>query len=171
MTYDDIADSNAGQMEGRAFGTSGTFNRSKWLSYIRAGAAGGTVAALILLAYQILLGSTSNVLTAFKMPASITLGQATMSKMAPVPIVVAAGLVNNVIIGAWWGLVFGFLLALGGSRWASGGIVTLAMVFGSLIWLLSFYLIAPLIWPWLRPLSSVRLFIGHVFLFGLPLGL
>jgi hypothetical protein len=171
IAYDDVVESNVGQVERRTLGISETFNRSNWFNYIRVGTTGGAVAAFIFLAYQILLSSTSDVVAAFKMPASITLGQAAMSKMSPVVIVVATGLVNNVIIGAWWGLVFGFMLALAGSKWASGGIVTLAMVFGSLVWLLSFYLIAPLIWPWLRPLSSVRLFVGHVFFFGLPLGL
>lgn len=171
MAHESISDGNAGRTERRALRVLAAFNRSEWLSYIRAGSAGGTVAAFMLLAYQILMSSTSDVLAAFRMPASITLGQAAMSKTAPISIVVAAGLINNVIIGAWWGLVFGLLLALTGSKWASGGIVTLAMVFGSLVWLLSFYLIAPLAWPWLQTLSSVRLFIGHVFLFGLPLGL
>ena len=49
--------------------------------------------------------------------------------------------------------------------------MTLGMLFGAVVWVVDFHVFAPLLWQWMTGISSVSQFIGHVFFFGLPLGM
>ncbi len=139
--------------------------------YLEAAIGGGLVAAFVFIAYQLLMHSTGDPVTPFRIPASVSLGPQALLRSTSASYVVPVGLLSHLLIGVTWSAVFGLALVLSKSRWAAGGVVTLAMVFGSLVWLVDFYAFAPLLWPWLHSLSSVRQFLGHVFFFGLPLGL
>ena len=139
-------------------------------AYVKAGLVGGVVAGVLLLALEVVLNSTTDVLAPFRMLASVFLAEAAMSESAPVGTVVLVGLLDNALVSGFWGLVFGLALACRRNGWTSGGVVTLGILFGAAVWLLDFYLFAPLFWPWIHQLSSVSLFIGHAFFFGLPLG-
>ena len=140
-------------------------------AYVKAGLAGGVMAGVLFLALQVALNSRADVMAPFRMLASIFLAEAGMSESAPVGTIVLVGLLDNALVSGFWGVVFGLALACCRNGWAPGNVVTLGMLFGAAVWLLDFYLLAPLFWPWIHELSSVSLFIGHAFLFGLPLGI
>lgn len=170
MDHGGVADDD-GPVAERKGGASLVVERPASLPYVLPAAAGGVIAAFVFLAYQLLVNTGLSVSGPFRLAASIVLGERAMAAGAPASTTVPVGLAVHVAIGLAWGTALGLVLMASRGRWAAGGLVTLAMVFGSVIWLLDFYVLAPLFWPWLHPLSSVRLFIGHVFLFGLPLGL
>ena len=139
-------------------------------AYVKAGLIGGLASGLIFLALQVVLSATVDVLAPFRTLASLFLAEAAMSESAPVVTAALVGLLDNALVSAFWGLVFGLALSCGKRGWTAGAVVTLGMLFGAVVWVVDFYIFAPLFWPWIQGASSVFQFVGHVFFFGLPLG-
>lgn len=54
------------------------------------------------------------------------------------------------------------------SRWALIGVAT---VFGFALWIVNFYVIAPVAFPWFTQSPPVLQFVAHTFFFGTALGL
>ncbi len=157
--------------KGGSAGTSAVVAPVAPIAYVKAGVAGGLTAGLILLCLQVILNSTTDVVAPFRTLASLFLAEAVMSKSAPVLTAALVGLLDNALVSAFWGLVFGLALSCGKRGWTAGSVVTLGMLFGAVVWVVDFYVFAPLFWPWIKEMSSVAQFVGHVFFFGLPLGM
>lgn len=76
---------------------------------------------------------------------------------------------------AFLSVVYGVMLALVSMATLAAGTsvrgLTLAgMGFGFVLWLVNFFLIAPLTFPWLTPTDRAVQFVAHVFFYGAPLG-
>jgi hypothetical protein len=95
-------------------------------------------------------------------------GQPTMN----LPIVVPVSLVVHFALSAVYGAAFGTVArsigALKGSRRALVGAAT---AFGFALWIVNFYVIAPVLFPWFGMANPVVQFIAHTFFFGTTLGL
>ncbi|MBI3910316.1 MAG: hypothetical protein HY320_05210 [Armatimonadetes bacterium] len=82
----------------------------------------------------------------------------------------AVGLIVHAAISIFWGVVYniglGWRLGMNATWQALAG-----MGFGLAIWLVDFYILAPLFWPWFKDANPIAQFIIHVFFYGLPLGL
>ena len=139
-------------------------------AYVKASVIGGLVAGFVFLVYQIIIHSLGNVLEPFKIFASLFLAEEALAKSAPLVSVVLVGLLDHLLVSLFWGLVFGLILAMGRCQWTPGYTVALGILFGSIVWVVDFYLFAPVFWPWLELKSTTYEFIGHTFFFGLPLG-
>ncbi len=71
-----------------------------------------------------------------------------------------------------YGAVFGAFASTAGflrnSRWALIGVAT---VFGFALWIVNFYVVAPILFPWFGMANPVVQFFAHTFFFGTVLGL
>lgn len=87
-------------------------------------------------------------------------------------LVLPVALVVHFALSAVYGAVFG---ALAGSvealRSSTGTLVAAASVFGLALWLVNFYVISPVAFPWFGMASPVVQFLAHTFFFGSVLGL
>jgi hypothetical protein len=78
-----------------------------------------------------------------------------------------AGLVVHVVLVVIYGGVFA--MAFGGLRSAAAD-VGIGAAYGLALWLLNFYVIAPVAFPWFLEANPVVQFVAHTFFFGAVLG-
>lgn len=137
--------------------------------YMKASISGGVLAGVIYLAYLLALSSSGDVVHPLRSAASLFLAEDALAR-APLGAVVTFGLIDHLLVSLFWGLVFGLVLACGRWNWSAGAIVTLGVLFGAMVWMIDYYIFAPVFWHWMLSTSSLSVFIGHVFFFGLPMG-
>ncbi len=130
---------------------------------------GAALAGTVLMAYFALLYSGGDITRALRATASLLLSKDALSQNTPLGTVVLVGLLDHFVVAAFWGLVFGLVLACGRWLWTPGTVVTMGILFGAFVWLVDCYLLGPVFWPWMLDMSSFSEFIGHVFFFGLPM--
>ncbi|MDQ4106740.1 MAG: hypothetical protein M3157_06170 [Actinomycetota bacterium] len=97
------------------------------------------------------------------LPPQPTIGLATV-----LPVALIIHFINSAVYGAIFGVIAGLVGALRNSRWALIGAAT---VFGFALWIVNFYIIAPVAFPWFGMANPVVQFIAHTFFFGTVLGL
>lgn len=86
--------------------------------------------------------------------------------------VIPLGLIVHFILAAIYGVVFGAVVSfLGPLRSSRGVLVVAASIYGFLLWILNFYVIAPVLFPWFTQANPLVQFIAHTFFFGTALGL
>lgn len=108
----------------------------------------------------------------FRTLASVLLGPQAFSD-TPVATAVVLGVITLLYFSAMFGLCYGLYnsaLTLKTRRSLPREAVV-GMIYGAMVWLVSFRLVIPLRWPWLLVVPSVPVFAMLVVLYGLPLGL
>ena len=107
-----------------------------------------------------------------QMIGAILLGQGVLQPLATPAFVAFAGLMIHFLLSALYGGAFGaitqFVRPLGANRVLLVGAAT---VFGLLLWVVNFYLISPLAFPWFGMANPIVQFVAHTFFFGSVLGL
>jgi len=138
---------------------------------VRQGAIGGIVAGLIFAAFEMLASAAMQGPGAFFMPlrmiGAIALGA---DALEPGYSLVAAGLAGvavHVALAIVYGVVFAAVFGGLRSMWQMIG---LGAAFGTVLWLVNFYLIAPGMFPWFLQTSPMLQFWAHAVFFGVPLG-
>lgn len=146
-------------------------------TWVMAGLVAGLISGVIFLAFEMLtagiLGASAfgpprmmgaTVLGQGALPPQPTLG---LSTVLPVAL-----LVHFALSGAF-GITFGGIAgSLGVLRNSRGLIIAAATVFGFGLWIVNFYVMAPILgWDWFAMANPVVQFIAHTFFFGLPVGL
>jgi uncharacterized membrane protein YagU involved in acid resistance len=82
------------------------------------------------------------------------------------------GLVVHMALSAVFGLVFGVIAgAVAALRASALVLIVSATIFGFLLWIVNFYVIAPAAFPWFENADTMVQFIAHTFFFGTVLGL
>ena len=78
-----------------------------------------------------------------------------------------AGIIVHVVLSVIYGVIFGELATVlrGPVAFVAAG-----SVFGFVLWLVNFYVIAPILFPWFLESPPLVQFIGHAFFFGAVLG-
>lgn len=94
--------------------------------------------------------------------------QQTMGLLLVVPVALIVHFVLSAVYGAVFGTVAGSIGALKGNRRTLVGAAT---AFGFTLWIVNFYVIAPVLFPWFGMANPVVQFIAHTFFFGTTLGL
>lgn len=169
---DTISDEPSGQ-EGRIGGEATAFEMPVLVSasdYLRSSVMGSLIAIVIFLGYSVAVSAGESSLTPLRVFASLVLGDRALSPRGAVALAVVAGLLSALAMSLLWGLIFGLFLAGFRGEWTPASIVSAGMVYGSVVWLFSFYVLSPVFWPWVVPMSSAYILLGFVFFFGLPLG-
>jgi hypothetical protein len=130
-----------------------------------------------MVATAFLMGSAT-ALTPLRMIGAIVLGRAALDPSYSIVIAGITGLAVHLLLS----IVFAALFAEGVSRIeratagellaTSGQLALAGTVFGTLLWLVNFYVIAPLAgWTWFPGnVHHIIAFLGHAFFFGCPLG-
>lgn len=108
----------------------------------------------------------------FRALASVLLGPSAFSE-TPVATAVVLGVITLQYFSAMFGLFYGvYNSALTPTtRRSLPREAAIGMIYGAMVWLVSFRLVVPLRWPWLLVVPPVPVFAMVVLLYGLPLGL
>jgi hypothetical protein len=138
------------------------------------GAGFGAAAGLMLMAMEsagaAILGAPP--LAPLRLFSSVVLGRSALVD-APLGLVFGVGLLTHLVLSALFGVLYGLIyaqLAHDGQR-SYGVQAGLGMLFGFLLWLVNFHVIARLFYPWfLDPPQGFQALV-HAAFFGLPLGL
>ncbi|MDP9479105.1 MAG: hypothetical protein M3R38_26065 [Actinomycetota bacterium] len=147
----------------------------KW---VVTGAMRGILAGILFLAFEMLVAGIMGP-SPFGPPRMIgatVLGQGALPMPQPPNVglatVVPVALVVHFVLSAIYGAVFGAIASAIGVLCRSRGLlVVAASVFGLVLWLVNFYVVAPVLFPWFLMANPVVQFLAHTFFFGTALGL
>lgn len=136
---------------------------------ILAGIIGGVVFAVFeMIAAALLMGPAAFVMP-LRMIGAIVLGEAALDPGYSLAVAGMAGVVVHMVLSVGFALVF----AAGASPLDTMRALMLAgIAFGILLWLVNFYVVAPIAgWTWFPERSNVVVqFLAHAFFYGFPLG-
>ncbi len=143
------------------------------LSVFRQGAIGGVVAGVIFAVAEVIAAVLQGqpAWAPLQLIAAVALGERALSEAALTPHVVAVALGVHALLSIGYGII---LAVVGMATFASGtsvwGMTLTGMAFGFALWLVNFFIIAPLVFPWFTAVDQAVQFVLHVFFFGAPLG-
>lgn len=141
---------------------------------LREGLLGGLVAGAILALAQMGLAAAmgASVLVPWAFFASVLLGREAFAAELNLSIFVV-GFVAHFILSALFGLLWGAIAqsVSRGIRDAWGPHALAATIYGLLLWLVNFQVIARLVYPWFLETGTLTQLVLHGLAFGLPLGL
>lgn len=134
----------------------------------------GFLAGLIFVGFEIVVAVVTGS-SPFEPPqlmGSILLGEGSLAALATPAFVAMAGLTLHFLLSALYGGVFGAIVQavrpIQGNRPL---LVAAGAVFGLLLWIVNFYLISPVLFPWFAMVSPLVQFLAHTFFYGALLGL
>ena len=139
---------------------------------LRQGALWGIVAGLLFAAFEMMATAFLMGIGAFFMPlrmiSAIVLGQAALDPGYSLLTAGSVGVIVHMVLSIVYGMVFGALAA----RTLRGQMayVGLGSLLGLALWLVNFYVIAPMAFPWFLEANPIVQFIAHTFFFGTVLG-
>ena len=143
------------------------------------GVVGGVIAGVIFALFEmavavLLMGSMSAFWMPLRMIGAIVLGKEALEQSSSIAAATLAGIVVHMALSAAFGAIFALIL-WGVPALARSAVVLIgaASIYGLLLWLGNFYVIAPLAgWDWF-PEGANQLwqgFVAHTFVFGTLLG-
>src|SRR5215218_9448504 len=144
-------------------------------TWVGLGALTGVLAGLVFALFQVIMaaaGVGTPLSKLIEMVEGVTnFGGAASAPGIAAPEIAIAGL-TNLVLSAIYGAVFGAVAskvrALRNNRIALIGAAT---VFGLLIWIVNFFVIAPVAFPWFAQTNGVVQFFAHTLFYGTVLGL
>lgn len=146
--------------------------RSEMPWALRQGAIGGIIAGLVFAAFEMIASAAMMGIGAVFMPlrmiGAIALGPEAVEPTFAIWVAGAAGVVVHIVLAALYGMIF--TVIVGGLRSAMWDVL-LGFLFGLALWLINFYVIAPMAFPWFLEANPVVQFIAHTVFFGAALGL
>ena len=138
---------------------------------LRQGAIGGIVAGLVFAAFEMIATAAMQGANALFMPlrmiGAIALGPAALEPSYALPAAALAGVGVHMALAIVYGIVFAAVFGGLRSVW---GMTALGVAYGTALWLLNFYLIAPAAYPWFEQADPMLQFLAHAVFFGAVLG-
>lgn len=136
---------------------------------ITAGLIAGIIFAMMEIAGAAMMGNPP--LMPVRMFASVVLGQGAMQGPLGVPLVV--GTIAHLVLSAGFGIVYGLLAARTSeaTKTSFGRQAGLGILFGLVVWLVNFHIIARVLYPWFLGAPQFLQAMMHGLFFGLPLAL
>jgi uncharacterized membrane protein YagU involved in acid resistance len=145
-----------------------------WIKY---GALGGFVAGIVFAMFEMVMAAVLNGISAFwnplRMIGAIVLGEEALAPSYQLATAAVAGLMVHMVLSVLFGVVFGLALAVLPSLARSAGtLIVMASLYGLLLWLVNFYVVAPAAgWNWFPDKSNAMVqFVAHTLFFGTVLG-
>ena len=159
----------------RALATTRLGVRSETTRWVLRGAVMGIAAGGVFLIFEMIVAGLmgQSAFDPLRMIAAVVLGDGALPMQPAVglAIVVPVALATHYVLSAIYGAVFGVAVAeIGALRHDRVVLVGAAAAFGLLLWLVNFYVIAPIAFPWFSMADPFMQFIAHTF-FGTALGL
>lgn len=110
-----------------------------------------------------------------RMIGAIALGQGALPMPEPPTIglstVLPVAMIIHFVLSGIYGIVFGAVASsVGALRSSRAALIGAATVFGLALWIVNFYVIAPVLFPWFAMANPVVQFFAHTFFFGTVLG-
>lgn len=149
----------------RSIMTSGSLGRTVGVGML-AGIGAGVTFALFVMAMDAVLGN--GFLDWLRQSAAIALGRSVEPASSTLSVVVV-GLIVHVSLAALYGAIFA--VAARYITFLQRELMFATMVFGLGIWVLNFYVVSPLLFPWFDDSPDIVQFIAHTLFYGMPLGL
>ena len=136
---------------------------------IKAGLIAGVIFAMMEIVGAAMMGNPP--LMPVRMFASVVLGQGAMEGPLGVPLVV--GTIAHLVLSAVFGIVYGLLAARTSeaTKTSFGRQAGLGILFGLVVWLVNFHIIARVLYPWFLGTPQFLQAVMHGLFFGLPLAL
>ncbi len=150
-----------------------SFEKLDVLAVFKQGVLGGAIAGLIFAAAEVVAAVLQGqpAWAPLQLIAAVALGERALAEVALTPHVVAVALGVHAVLSVGYGII---LAVVGMATFAAGtsvrGMTLTGMAFGFVLWLVNFFIIAPLAFPWFTAVDQAVQFILHVFFFGAPLG-
>ena len=134
----------------------------------------GTVAGIIFAMFEMIMAAIlgDGFFMPLKMIGAIVLGQGALQASYPLVTAVLVGVIVHMTLSAIYGAVFAAVVsAIGALQGNRGALIGVATIFGFILWLVNFYAIAPVLFPWFLMANPVAQLLAHTFFFGTALGL
>jgi hypothetical protein len=151
--------------------------RSGLSTWVGIGALAGVLAGLVFALFQVIMsaaGLGTPLSGLIVMVEGVTFGSGSGSISAPAiaaPEIAIAGL-THLVLSAIYGAVFGAVASkVHALRNDKKALIGAATVFGLLIWIVNFFVIAPVAFPWFAQTNGVVQFFAHTLFYGTVLGL
>ncbi len=148
--------------------------RSQRSSWLLNGLTMGVVAGITFAMFEMIMATIlgDGFFAPLRMIGAIVLGPDALVPIYPVTVAALAGMVVHLVLSGIFGLIFGLIASsIRFVRASSQSLVIAATIFGILLWIVNFYLIAPLVFPWFGMANPYVQFVSHAFFYGTPLGL
>jgi len=138
---------------------------------------GGIIAGIVFAMFEMIMAAImgDGFFAPLMMIGAIVLGQGALPMPEPtiglstiVPVGIAVHMVLSIIYGAVFAALASGVGFLRNYRWALIGVAT---VFGIALWIVNFYVVASILFPWFGMANPVVQFLAHAFFFGTALGL
>jgi hypothetical protein len=143
-------------------------------SWTIAGLVAGIIAGIVFAMFEMIMAAImgQGFFAPMRMIGAIVLGESALDPSYSLATAGITGIIVHMVLSMMYGAVFGAIAsgigALRSSRWVLVGAAT---VFGFALWIVNFYVIAPVLSPWFLQSNPVVQFLAHTFFFGTTLGL
>jgi hypothetical protein len=147
-------------------------------SWAVAGLVAGIIAGIVFMVFEMVVAAIMGP-SPFgppRMIGAIALGQGALPMPQPPTIglstVLPVAMIIHFVLSAVYGVVFGAIASgIGFLRSSRAMLILAATLFGFALWIVNFYVIAPIAFPWFAMANPVVQFLAHTFFFGTVLGL
>lgn len=141
---------------------------------ILAGSIAGVIAGVIFAMFEMVMASIQG--DGFFMPlrmiGAIVLGEDALMSSYSLAGAGITGLLVHMMMSVVFGAVFGAIIAFFPAiRESNLLLIGTATVFGFMLWIVNFYVIAPAAFEWFEMTDSTVQFVAHTFFFGTALGM
>lgn len=142
---------------------------------VKHGMIGGILAGLVFPMFEMAMAAIQgqNPLGPLRMIGGIAVGEQALDPNFSILIAGAAGMAVHMVLSVVYGLVFGAAATLLPALVASLGVAAIAgAVWGTILWVVNFYVVAPVLgWTWFPEMTDPLVqFVAHAGFFGVPLG-
>lgn len=148
--------------------------RSRIKDWVVAGILLGMVAGIIFLGFEMVVAALmgQGFFMPLRMIGAIILGSGALEPASSLATAAIVGLLVHIALSALFGTVFAAVAAgvsaVRENRFALAGSAT---VYGLVLWIVNFYVIAPPLFPWFGMANEVVQFFAHAFFYGTALSL
>ncbi len=141
-----------------------------------AGLVAGIVAGITFAMFEMIMAAVmgQGFFAPLRMIGAIGLGEGALPPQPSIGLatVVPVGLIIHMALSMMYGAGFGIVAsAIGALRENRALLVGAATAAGFALWIVNFYVIAPIAFPWFAMANPVVQFLAHTFFFGAALGL
>ncbi|MBI3970351.1 MAG: hypothetical protein HY332_03585 [Chloroflexi bacterium] len=146
--------------------------------WIKQGIIGGIIAGIVFAMFEMIVAALMMGAAAFWMPlrmiGAMVLGATALEPTYDLVTAAVTGVLVHLVLAALFGVIFALIVAFVPALASSAAmLITAASVYGLLLWLVNFSLIAPAAgWVWFpNETNPVVQFLAHTFFYGSALGL
>lgn len=133
----------------------------------------GIVAGIIFAMFEMIVAALMGMgfFAPLRMISAIVLGERALEPSYSLGAAIVVGLIVHMILSAIYGVIYGLIVSAWTLLQQRIWLVAVATLYGLLLWLVNFYIIAPVAFPWFGMADPLVQFIAHTFFFGTVLGL